>query len=322
MEHQQINGVFEGGGVKGIGLVGAVAVTEAQGYRFDHVAGTSAGAIVAAFVAAGYSSQEMREILKSVDYREFKDRGPEDYIPFIGPMVSIGTQNGLYEGDYFEEWLRELLTRKDIRTFRDLIIEQYRDSPRYRWKLQVVASDVTRGQMIVLPNDIRQYGLQPEDLDVARAVRMSMSLPFFFEPVVLRDVRQQAHYIVDGGLLSNYPVWLFDDTADSPTMPTVGFKLIDPQEGKPRAIHGPISLFSALFATMMEAHDARYIATSNFRRTIPIPTVGVQTTQFDITPEQQEALYESGVAAAEKFYGSWEYGDYDGVPVKVPEVTA
>jgi len=51
--NQKIHAVFEGGGVKGTGLVGAVDVTLQQGYEFANVAGTSAGAIVAAFVAAG-----------------------------------------------------------------------------------------------------------------------------------------------------------------------------------------------------------------------------------------------------------------------------
>ena len=56
-EPLKIDAVFEGGGVKGIGLVGAVAVTEEKGYQFENLAGTSAGAIVAALIAAGYKSE-------------------------------------------------------------------------------------------------------------------------------------------------------------------------------------------------------------------------------------------------------------------------
>ena len=51
--------VFEGGGVKGIGLVGAVAVAEERGYQWVNIAGTSAGAIVAALLAVGYSVAEI-----------------------------------------------------------------------------------------------------------------------------------------------------------------------------------------------------------------------------------------------------------------------
>jgi NTE family protein len=81
MNKQKIFGVFEGGGVKGTGLVGAVEVTEQQGYEFSNVAGTSAGAIVAAFVAAGYNSLEMKEIMFSLDYRRFQDAGFLSNIP-------------------------------------------------------------------------------------------------------------------------------------------------------------------------------------------------------------------------------------------------
>ena len=52
--------VFEGGGVKGIGLVGAVAVAEEKGYRWMNLAGTSAGAIVDTLIAAGYTAEEMK----------------------------------------------------------------------------------------------------------------------------------------------------------------------------------------------------------------------------------------------------------------------
>ena len=61
--------VFEGGGVKGIGLVGAVAAAEERGYQWENVAGTSAGAIVAALLAAGYNSEELRNVMQELDYR-------------------------------------------------------------------------------------------------------------------------------------------------------------------------------------------------------------------------------------------------------------
>lgn len=92
--------------------------------------------------------------------------------------------------------------------------------------------------------------------------------------------------------------------------PTFGFKLVDPQEGKLHTILGPITLFAALFSTMMEAHDARYIKDTDFMRTIPIPTLGVHTTEFDITPERKEALYQSGIAAGRDFFSRWDFESY------------
>jgi len=303
--------VFEGGGVKGVGLVGAVAVAEEKGYRWENVAGTSAGAIVAALIAAGYTGVELKEIMKELDYNRFKDTSLIDRVPVLGPLTSLVFEKGIYEGDFLVNWIKELLKAKSIETFGDLILEDHKGEEQYRFKLRVIASDITRGRMLVLPQDINEYGIQAEELSVALAVRMSMSIPFFFEPITLRDAKTgDISYIVDGGLLSNFPVWLFDTREETPEWPTFGFKLAEPEEGQPNKIRGPSSLLTSLFATMMEAHDARYIKDEHFIRTIAIPTLGVKTTEFDISPEKSEALYQSGRQAAEKFFESWDFGQY------------
>jgi NTE family protein len=308
--HMKADAVFEGGGVKGIGLVGAVAVTEERGYQFENVAGTSAGAMVAALVAAGYTAKELKHIMDELDYNKFKDKGTLDKIPFLGAALSLGFEKGIYEGNFFEGWIDGLLREKGVRYFGDLVMQDYQDNPKYRYKLQVIATDITRGQLLVLPRGIKEYGVDPDMLEVARAVRMSMSIPFFFEPVTLRDADGNTSYIVDGGVLSNYPVWLFDENSDSPEWPTFGYKLVEPNEGAPNTIRGPITLFAALFSTMMEAHDAYYIKDANFARTIPIRTLGVRTTDFDLPRERSDALYQSGRDAAEVFLRYWDFDAY------------
>ncbi|PJE64401.1 MAG: patatin [Candidatus Ryanbacteria bacterium CG10_big_fil_rev_8_21_14_0_10_43_42] len=309
---KNIHAVFEGGGVKGTGLVGAVQVTEDHGYIFDRVAGTSAGAIIAALIAAGYTASEMKEIMFALDYRKFKDKGLGDSIPLVGPLASLLITKGIYEGDYFENWLRDLLLQKNIRTFKDLLIDENIKDSTYRYKLQVIASDVSRGRLITLPHDVSEYGFVPNDFDVARAVRMSMSIPFFYKPVIMKNAKGDASFIVDGGILSNYPVGIFDPVGNtSPLWPTFGYKLVEPDEYKPHNINGPVSLLAALFSTMMEAHDARYIKDTNFQRTIPIETLGVQTTDFDTTIEKKQELYESGKKAAEEFFQKWNFEEYN-----------
>ena len=302
--------VFEGGGVKGIGLVGAVAVAEEQGYKWMNLAGTSAGAIVATLIAAGYTAEEMKEILNKLDYNNFKDRSNLDKLPLVGSMASLIFEKGIYEGRFFQTWMGDLLKAKNITTFGDLLVPGEQDN-KYRFKLRVIASDITEGKMLVLPQDIVDYGIRPEDLNVAFAIRMSMSIPFFYEPVKLQNMKTgQTSYIVDGGVLSNFPVWLFDRAGGLPEWPTFGFKLVEPDEGAQHHIGGPISLLVALFSTMMEAHDARYIKDQDFVRTVPIPTLGVKTTEFDISHERCEALYQSGRKAAEKFFSTWSFQQY------------
>ena len=62
-----------------------------------------------------------------------------------------------------------------------------------------------------------------------------------------------------------------------------------------------VDYVKALASTMMEAHDRLYIEKATFARTIPIPTLGVGTTEFGISPDRVRALYESGRKAALDF---------------------
>jgi NTE family protein len=316
--------VFEGGGVKGIGLAGALATLEERDYRAQNIAGTSAGAITAALLAAGYSASELRELIVSLDYRQFEDRGWEDKIPLIERSLSMLLDLGLYEGDRFLEWIRERLVAKGVHTFADLVHDEFADDPRYRSRLQVVASDVTTHELLVLPRDATKLGIQPDDLDVALAVRMSMSIPIFFEPVrVVNEKTGQVHVIVDGGMLSNFPVWLFDcPDGDVPEWPTFGLLLVEPKPRTPIGARLPaprmtgkgagavIDYVKALAQTMMEAHDRLYVEQANYARTIPIPTLGVGTTEFDLSRERALALYDSGRWAAEKFLDNWDFDAY------------
>ncbi len=307
--------VFEGGGVKGIGLVGALAEAEARGYRWENVAGTSAGAIVAALVAAGFSADEIKAKMDTLDYRDFLDRSWWEDLPgaFI---VSLGLEKGIYEGDVFERLMREYLLEKGVRTFGDLRVADAEDE-HYRYRLQVVASDVSSGRMVLFPRHAGNYGIDPDRLEVAKAVRMSMSIPFLFEPVRLRHRLGAAEvdsYIVDGGVLSNYPVWLFDARGgELPAWPTFGFRLAEPEPANMghNRISGPVGLLTRIVLTALEARNAWDIQDDeSWARTIAIPTLGVGTTDFDLGAAKSAELYASGRDAARTFLDTWDFDDY------------
>jgi NTE family protein len=311
-EPRQVDLVLEGGGVKGIGLVGALAVLEERGWRPACVAGTSAGAITAALLAAGYSSEELRQMLLELDFRKFEDRGWEDRIPG-GELVSIFKDKGIFEGDYLHDWMERLLADKGIHTFADLRDPAAEEDEQRRYRLRVIASDVTGRRLLALPQDTVHLDVQPDELSVALAVRMSMSIPLFFEPVTVGG-----HLIVDGGLLSNFPVWLFDCHGRPPRWPTFGLLLVEPEPRKSVAHRlsgepdraGLVDFFKALAQTVLEAHDRLYLEQADFARTIPIPTLGVRTTEFDLSRERALALYDSGRTAAEQFLDTWDTGAY------------
>lgn len=94
----KINGVFEGGGVKGIALAGGVSAAIEQGYTFHNVAGTSSGSIVAALLAAGYSGEEMRELILRAPFKSFMQRSPIFNTKIIGPAARLLLKKGLYSG--------------------------------------------------------------------------------------------------------------------------------------------------------------------------------------------------------------------------------
>ena len=313
--------VFEGGGVKGIGLAGAFAALTERGFMPKSVAGTSAGAITAGLVAAGYSSEELDEVLTDLPFADFKDEGPEDKLPLIGRGISLLVEMGIYEGKFFQEWMAGLLAAKGVTKFGQLV-DEGADNPKHRYRLRVIASDVTHRRMLVLPNDADHLGIDPDELEIAYAVRMSMSIPVFFEPVVHRNPKTgEDHLIVDGGMLSNFPVWLFDREGSDPRWPTFGLLLVEPDPKVPIGHrlageeHGAkrgslVDYVKSLASTMMAAHDRLYLEKATYARTIAIPTLGVGTTEFDITPERARALYDSGHKAASEFLDDWNFEAY------------
>ncbi len=310
---KRANAVFEGGGVKGIGIAGALTVASRY-FDWVYVAGTSAGAVVASLIAAGYTAEEIKDLVFNIDYRQFEDTDVLGQIPLIGPFWHLKFKLGLFKGDYIEEWVREALKEKGVEQFGDLVVHRNARNPKGRYRLRVVASDISTGTMLVLPQDIARYGIDPDYLEVAKAIRMSISIPFFFRPVKLvykdEDNRHRISYIVDGGVLSNFPVWLFDKGTGTEGLPTIGFKLVGPDTGRENDIHGPFSMLKALFSTMIEAHDNRFIEEKAFARTIPIPTQGVRSTDFHISRDKIEELFQAGVGAAEDFFKNRSYRGY------------
>lgn len=82
--------------------------------------------IVAALIAAGYTASELKELIQELDYKKFKDASPLDKIPVLGPLTSLILEKGIYEGKFFEYWIRELLRQKNVETFNDLVLQDYR----------------------------------------------------------------------------------------------------------------------------------------------------------------------------------------------------
>lgn len=298
----RLDAVFEGSGMKSIGLVGALSVVEKKGFTWHRLAGTSSGAIVATLLAAGYNADEIKTIIMDTSFQSLLKKTWVQRLP-LGSQIRIFFKNGMYPGDLVVQWMEHLLLQKGIRTFGDL----------EEGKLRIIASDISRGKLLILPDDAKDYGWKPEEFPISLAVRMSTSIPFFFDPVIFITNHDplQMYYIVDGAILSNFPVWLFDrDHGGNPEWPTFGFNIVGKNEGQPYQVKGPFSMLNALFLTMLEARDQRYVEDLSSLRTIFIPDKGVRTTEFHLSVEKKEELFQSGVQSAEKFFKNWSFQTY------------
>jgi NTE family protein len=308
--------VLEGGGVKGIALVGAVDVLEERGYEVQRVAGTSAGAIVGALVAAGLPSERRRTLMEHVDYTAFQDTSALDRFPG-GKLLSLLSEHGVYEGAYLTRWLTEQLASCGVHTFADLRCDDEGAAPTsgFRSRLVVMASDVTAGRLRRLPDDYPAIGVaRLTSVPVADAVRASMSIPFFFEPVRLRGPNGTPVVLVDGGMLSNFPIAVFDRSdGRAPRWPTFGIKL-SARAGTQAArfpCDSVTDMARAMLGTMTSFYDQMHLdGAAVLDRTIFVDTFGVKATDFDLDAATRDRLYASGRSAAEKFLSSWDFESY------------
>jgi len=308
----EADGVFQGGGVKGIALVGALIEFAERGWtQWINVAGTSAGSIIAAYLACGHDADDLEKLLRETPYPQFEDFGAGGKL--IGGTLNLVHHHGLAHGEYFHRWFYE---QTEGKTFGDV-----KASGR---TLKLIAADVTHRELLVLPDDLPSYRrpnetapIDPDSFRIADAARMSMSIPFFFQPVELVriDTGKKAT-IVDGGMLSNFPVWLFDVADREAKRPTFGFRLIGGKGvggGMQAIVDGlgwPVRLGSDMFHTTMEAWDKRFMSHSTYVRTCPVSAGDVGTTDFDLTKEQQDWLIASGRAAGGSFLDDFKLDDY------------
>ncbi|MBN9653654.1 patatin-like phospholipase family protein [Halobacillus sp. GSS1] len=292
----KVDGVFSGGGVKALAFIGALEELEEQGYTFKRMAGTSAGAILASLTAAGYTARELKERLNHLSFLSLVDVPLSDRLfPFMKWLL-LYYRMGLYKGNQLENVLEEWLGEKGVRTFADLP----------SGSLKVICSDLTLGRIVVMPDDLKKvYGIDPATFSVAKAVRMSSGLPYFFIPVKIHGKRGRS-IIVDGGVLSNFPLWIWEKQDGCRTRPIIGMKLSDEPDKLPeQKIKNAIQMFHALFKTMQQAHDARYISKALSKDIIFIPVSGVETTDFDMSKEEKETLMALGREHASKFLKRW-----------------
>jgi NTE family protein len=297
------DGVFSGGGIKALAFAGALKSAADAGYTDWHrVAGTSAGAITAMSLAVGYDADGLKRQLDAFDFAKIADYGGPLGIGRVGNLIA---RDALTHGKALRRLIEQLLNEAPhpATNFGEL-----------GGRLQVVGTDLNHNRMVVFPDDVRLYvnsdgkPHDPDEFPIAEAVRISAGYPYFFPPLKLRDAHTgKQGMLVDGGVVSAYPVFLFD--SPEPQHPTWGFRLFggsDAESPTYEAISGanwPVDMLKAILDTSINALDTLELKAFG-NRSIVIPTGDVPTLDFALTTEQKTFLYDSGYKAAKAFFDS------------------
>lgn len=296
------DGVFQGGGVKATAFTGAICRLEKEGMMWQRLAGTSAGAIIAAFLAVGYRGREIKKIMYDLDYEKVGNITAIKKFPLAKKSLGLILEKGIFSTVYIENYLEEMFRNKGKTKFKH--ISSNGQSP-----LKIIASDVTNKRLLILPDDMKKYGMDPMELEISKAVTMSISIPFFFTPVKLKYMGKEA-YIVDGGITSNYPIWIFD-VKDMPRWPTFGFKLGNGGEFNATIENKDfISYLVDVIETTIDCYDESYLRDKDKIRTIYIPALGVKNTEFNISLETKKKLYKEGYEKTDEFLKKWDFRRY------------
>lgn len=364
--------VFEGGGAKGFVLVGAYEEFVKRGHTAGRLLGTSAGAITAALMAAGYTPQEMlgalgerdakgrsvmsgflgapapftaeqvrasaiRKLLKDVNVTflpDFAEDKVDDAIAGLlaqsrtsNHLYSFVERGGWYSADAFLTWLRAKLDagqwRGQPRRFSAMTLGQFYAATQV--ELALVASDTSGGRMLVL-----NHRTAP-DCPLVMAVRMSMSIPLLWEEVIwqagwgaYRGRNITGHAIVDGGLLSNFPIELFlsedrsvvavmgpkrttdvlgmlideDTPVPQPLAPAAGI-LLDIQV-KPGELQ-TVRRLERIVGTAIGAHD-KSVMDEYEQVIVRLPAGGYGIVEFDLSPQRLDALLDAGRHAVAAYF--------------------
>lgn len=291
MNNQIENLVFKGGGVLGIAYAGAIEVLEEKQIlqQTKRVAGSSAGAITATLVSLGYTAAEITQIVNSTDFKSFED-GNE-----IVDTLHVFNKYGFYKGDAFLNWMQGYIKNKGFAidaTFGDFQNKGCKD-------LYVFASDLNI-------QGLKEFSsVQTPNVPVAEAVRASMSIPLFFEAWQFSNNNPDDHIYVDGGMMYNYPITIFDNNGQ-PNQQTLGLFLSNlgtPLPPNNLQTGQFVSYVKNLLDSVLNAQVVNFqhdITEEN--RSIVIDNLGISATNFKLTDDQKTALYNSGKKYASQYF--------------------
>ena len=300
------NLVFEGAGIRGIAYCGVVQELEARNMlqSLEKVGGTSSGAITALAISLGYRGKEIETIVGKLNFRRFNDGN----FFFIGGINRMKKYFGWYRGLKFENWLENIIKQKtgdgEI-TFEQLHLRGFKD-------LYVTGTCLNKLEVFVF-----SHKTYPK-MKVKDAVRISMSIPLYFEAVFIDKDGQLVrrpknkhglNIMVDGGFTGNFPIRMFDSLAHS-NFSTLGFR-IDSEEqikndlGNRKLAQVPITNLNdymrAFYNMVIENLNRQPLTAEDWQRTISISDGDLSPRIRKLSAEEIGILVNNGRRAVKTY---------------------
>jgi NTE family protein len=310
------NLVFEGAGIRGIAYSGVINELESRNLldSIENVGGTSAGAITAMMLSIGYNSTEIEMLISNTKFNRFNDGN----FMFFGGLHRLNNVFGWYKINKFNTWLQKIIYEKtndkDI-TFKGLKESGFKN-------LYVTATNLTQQKLEIL--SIETY----PDMKIRDAVRISMSIPLYFEAAFVSENGQlldkkhidaKTNVMVDGGILGNYPIFMFD-TFEKDTLQkskrianfkTLGVRIDSDSQIEKDRINQELAtqkieklpdFINAFYNIVIENLNRNELTQEDWQRTISVSSVGIAPKIKKLSFQEKKILIESGKKATKHFF--------------------
>lgn len=321
MYNQCENLVFSGGGILGIAYMGTLDYLYKINFmkNIKRMAGSSAGAIAACISSFDLSFEETKKIVDSLDYSKVPSTSsshePKQFTKTetmqldkvfgnVECVYRLVKKYGWYSSCYFYDWIRhqianqfDPLKKAAPYTFEDFMNPELHKDGRSFKELYIIGTDVSSNTSTVFSVQDTPH------MEVAEAVRISMSVPIFFEAIKSDFNGENPKIYADGGVMYRYPITLFDGIL--PPEETLGALIMSDEE--PVRIENLVDYISNLIScvTAIQAQFS-YDTPENRKRTMQINTGNVSSLKFDVKTGDAtyNFLYEQGYKAAENYFNT------------------
>lgn len=324
------NLIFEGGGVLGIAYTGVLDYLYSNNLtkNLQRTAGTSSGAVAACITSFRLPFEDVKTIAESLNYKKVPSKDTEEmdssFVEDITDKVESAfgdlsciyrliTRYGWYSSQYFYRWIKDVIAgqfndkKQPPYTFEDFKNSSLHKDNRTFLDLFITGTNLTTGTCRIFSYETTPW------MEVAEAVRISISIPLFFEALEIRqpDITGDgpANVFCDGGVLNNYPIRLFDSDKFNPVlvrganMETLGVRFMS--KNKKYEINNLLDFIGSLVLTSTHVQQEEYYSNPMDRiRSINIDSLDISPVDFNLSPHEEtyKRLYSQGYFAAKNYF--------------------